>query len=412
MFVPYIQQFEYQARVGTINFDSDTNLILEGLNQKQTFAETFDWWSGPWCGQVPFYRPIISQLMWVQFKLFGDQHVLPWTMVTLMLHCVALVLAFLYLESTFGTLVAAVSLALFALPMVPNPTDFFTMAGLEGEHSYKTVGLWKNQPEPLLAITLLAGLLCFKAGRFDLALLAAILAPLVKETGFTAMLIYLLAGWYHAIKAPRRFWLLGIGCVATLFFARYLALGTFGYSIGANKAWWWRAILYYAGPIGQVIVRAHWPFMVAGVGSALTLLLAVALRKANFWKALAAVLCSILTVWVLAAYLGEFFYGESDNESGWVPFTTSLTSMFIHSHLLVNVSLFVLLGIVGYNSAPGETKYLFGLNIVLAISCYFAPQILKHAFYNADLFRTALIVVTGIATVRFFVRCFKPLPPG
>src|SRR4051794_28703835 len=40
--------------------DLDTTLIHGGYLRALHFPETLRWWTGPWIGQVPFYRPLTS----------------------------------------------------------------------------------------------------------------------------------------------------------------------------------------------------------------------------------------------------------------------------------------------------------------------------------------------------------------
>ncbi|MDP6107937.1 MAG: hypothetical protein QGI33_05835, partial [Candidatus Brocadiia bacterium] len=81
--------------------DPDTALILKGVGESPRLVDTLDWWTGIWCGVVPFWRPIPSLLFWAEEKVFGYDF-RGWAIVHVLLAGVLAAVMFWALEPLLG----------------------------------------------------------------------------------------------------------------------------------------------------------------------------------------------------------------------------------------------------------------------------------------------------------------------
>ncbi|MBI3261254.1 hypothetical protein HYZ64_02690, partial [Candidatus Berkelbacteria bacterium] len=107
-------------KTGYISAESyDENLIFEGLEPAKTVQDTFRWYVGRWCGQIPFFRPITSQLFWLEYRIFGKTNFHWWLGVALLCHIAAMLLAYEVLARLLqDKLVAAFTIVLFSCPPI------------------------------------------------------------------------------------------------------------------------------------------------------------------------------------------------------------------------------------------------------------------------------------------------------
>jgi hypothetical protein len=243
--------------------DLDTALLMGGLREAPGFQDTLRWWTGPWAGQVPFYRPLSSYVFWTEWKLFGDREAL-YLLPTVAAHLLATLL--------FGTFV----LRLARAAAVPAPGLAAALAGigfLGGFSSYRhtVVGLvlyWKNQPDTLAAACAFAALSSYLAAReaglhrCGRATLWYLAACCFKEIALPLPAVFLamecgLPGM--AARPGSRTRLLMLSAAAASFFAmRWLALGGMGYTYGTNAEWEYRTLLHLLGPFGEAAVNGRW----------------------------------------------------------------------------------------------------------------------------------------------------------
>jgi hypothetical protein len=136
--------------------DIDTWFIHGGLVKAPHFGDTWQWWTGTWVGQVPFYRPLLSMVFWMEWQLFGD-HETRYVVFALILHLLV-VIQF-----------SRVAYALFRMLRIPQPQWAMLLACLvfvDGLYSFPTrqitnssiFALWKNQPDSLCALFFLLAL--------------------------------------------------------------------------------------------------------------------------------------------------------------------------------------------------------------------------------------------------------------
>jgi len=233
--------------------DWDTALILGGLEGAPHFADTLKWWSGPWVGQVPFWRPGVSLLYWVEWKLFGRDFRF-WALVSVLL-AVALAAAVMWgLEPLLGA-DGALTAVLVAFSVVVTPWMRVPLLG--------TVLLaWKHQADELVGIGVMLGLGFTARGKPVVGLIPVALACVVKENGFFGFaLLPVVAGWLlWRREANHRLWRVAawtLGSALPLLVWRYLAVGV-GFHMGTNDFWWRRAVGYMGGHVVNVLFQDQW----------------------------------------------------------------------------------------------------------------------------------------------------------
>jgi len=252
--VPYI---DHPTR--DLSKDIDWSYLNRGLDQIHGFRDTGRWWTGTWCGVVPFWRPLTSYVFWVERLLWPKEFLLPRQIILVVLHLVFVAMAgYLTWRLTGRRWLAVLSIWLFA-GFRPFPiTSFFG-------YNFAVYDLLldpKNITDPLNGIAIIASLIFLVNGRWLAALALAMVSVGFKETGFmTWPMALLIMAWKpgakrHILNALKRRWLpvsawtagfLGLAVV------HCLAVG-FGYRMGTNAAWLGRAELYFGGPIGRLFV--------------------------------------------------------------------------------------------------------------------------------------------------------------
>ena len=261
--VPYI---DHPTR--DLSKDIDWSYLNRGLDQIHRFRDTGRWWTGTWCGVVPFWRPLTSYVFWGERLLWPKEFLLPRQIILVVLHLVFVAMAgYLTWRLTGRRWLALLSMWLFA-GFRPFPiTSFFG-------YNFAVYDLLldpKNVTDPLSGIAMIASLIFLVNGSWLASLALAMVSVGFKETGFMtwpiAALTVLWIRWSMPECAPpstinhqpfpiRLRWLpvsawtagfLGLAVV------HYLAVGL-GYRMGTNAAWSGRAELYFGGPIGRLFV--------------------------------------------------------------------------------------------------------------------------------------------------------------
>lgn len=360
----------------------DEGLILQGLDDKKTFASTFDWYKQKWCGGVTFYRPLTSQGFWLWKKVFGDKRLDLWLRQSLIFHVIAVILSFFVLEELFGTWIAIAGIMLFAGPPIPVPfpgeeAGRIVMGrawSFGGEHFSFTLPFWKNAPEYWVTIPLMVGILMFLRERYIGAHFCMLIAMFVKETGFAVLPAFALVAYLTRKKAPSWFWLEGIILTLMTFLFRYLALGSMGYSLGSNNSWWYRAILYFGGQIAGGIVTGGYFTLLIGFLTGTAMMLLILRVKNRLFQTFGMIV--IIAVWSYFI-LVEWNWG------------------------IIAIAVAMVLIPCALRYYPRECIFCFGWMIVFSAGLYTAAQVTKHAWYVADIMRTTMFVLSVIGLVRF-----------
>jgi hypothetical protein len=263
--------------------DIDTALIRDGLLHAPRWIDTLRWWTGPWVGQVPFYRPLTSYLFWFEWRAFGDREPL-YVLPTLVGHAAAGVV--------FAVLVGQMALRY----RVPRPSAAeiiaaLAFAGFFVEYRRNVVTAvatqWKNQPDSLAAACVFAALLCYlqarRGSRLALAAAAALYlaACCFKEIAIPLPLVCAALEVESFRRLPGRRALgrvVGMAGAGAFFLGvRWLAIGGLGYTYGSNRAWVRRTAEEALAPFGPTLhsgawlglALAGWLWIVAACGWAL-----------------------------------------------------------------------------------------------------------------------------------------------
>ena len=250
-------------------WDIDTSLIHAGLERAPSLADTLSWWTGPWVGQVPFYRPLSSYLFWIEWKIFGVHEWL-YAFPGLIGHILA------------TTLFAALGLALGRGRGLRRPEVAAVVAawGFSGWLMQSraavvdsVIGAWKNQPDTFAAVFSFCALLCYigaqRRGR-TIPILAAICylaACGFKEIAvpLPAVCLVLEMGRLRHDRgaASRLGWM--IGAAIAFLCIRALALQGMGYTYGSNDQWIGRTLQELAGPFAATLIAGEWLGNAAGI---------------------------------------------------------------------------------------------------------------------------------------------------
>lgn len=279
LFIAQISLSPYIANpVADLRGNVDWGYLNRGLERIHSFRDTARWWTGTWCGEVPFWRPLTSYVFWAMRLLWPPEHMLPRQIVAVALHLCFTAIAGVFLwRFTRRPWLTLVAVWLFAGLRLWPVSPFFGNAASVGDVLTDP----KNFPDPLVGICILASLLFTVSGRWIAGLIAAAVSVAVKEIGFTTWPLAVIAlAWVHrdrvlaagglsyAISGIRRnrlpvtVWLV---VLALLIVVHYRAVGI-GYNCGTNGAWFWRALAYFGGPIGaELVTRDFSPPAVAAL---------------------------------------------------------------------------------------------------------------------------------------------------
>lgn len=374
---------------------SDEELILAGLKEKKSFLQTFEWYKEKWCGGVSFYRPITSQLFWLEKKVFGDKNLQYWLMVGIVFHTVTMILGFLVIEKIFGsTILAFLTIALFAgLPIyLPFPRSSISglswgVVGPIGGQHFVAVGMWKNAPEFWVAIPIFIGILGFLVNKPLVALSCAILAILTKEIGFGVIPAFALISWYKQKTYPTWFWATGTIVTVGLFVYRYIVLEGFGYRLGSNNSWLHRVVVYYGGTIGDQLASRMFPVAIFSVSIGIAI---VCFIQANHQKQRQYDLLGLLAI-----VGGLSIATLITTTDWWIGGKTSylVGSMMIlsvnNAWLVVSIALIIAGGVSAVRLYRRECVFIAAWMLIFSAGLFTAAQVQGHAFYLSNLIRTA-----------------------
>jgi hypothetical protein len=244
--------------------DLDTALIHDGLLQAPRFGDTFRWWTGPWVGEVPFYRPLTSYVFWAEWRAFGDRESL-YGIPTAAAH----VLAALLFTALVYALARRLRLRWPALAGIAGALGFLGYGSSYRQITTAAVWLrWKNQPDALAAAACFAALLFYlraqEGSRRSLpaAAVAYLAGCSFKEIAVPLPFLCLLLeapAWRPRPSPPALRRLLVLGAAALAFLAaRAAALRGPGYTYGSNTVWLSRTLLHLLGPFAEVVVERQW----------------------------------------------------------------------------------------------------------------------------------------------------------
>ncbi|MDH7482672.1 MAG: hypothetical protein QHH26_11970 [Armatimonadota bacterium] len=244
-----------------ISRDIDWEFINRGLDGIHGARDTLQWWTGTWCGEVPFWRPLASYVFLLERLLWPQEFMLPRQIIAVCAHMVFLFLsAALLWRITYKKWLVITAIWLFAGAR-PFPISLL-FSGCESVR--EALSDPKNIPDFFSGISIVLSLLLLTYARWGLGLIFAIIGVCFKEIGFTAWpLAGIMIAWLNREKIlthggmpfvlacirknwlPTLFWLLALGSLGLV---HWVSVG-FGYSLGSNEAWWWRTITFFGCPL-------------------------------------------------------------------------------------------------------------------------------------------------------------------
>lgn len=386
--IPYIE-----SPIRDLSRDIDWGYLNRGLDRIHSFRDTTRWWTGTWCGEVPFWRPLTSYVFWGERLLWPKDLMLPRQIISVLFHLIFIGLGgWLTWILTRRRWLILVTVWLFAGARPYPMNALFGYLRPVGD----VLSDPKNIPDPLAGIPIMISLILLAKGRWIAALAAAVISVGFKELGFTAWLLALVVpAWMnrtritkpgyvaHSIKKnrlPIMAWLLAFGLMGLV---HYLAVG-YGYNCGSNRAWFWRAAAYFGGPAGaELVTRNVLPVFVAVLLFASTM----GLRR-----------MSILVK--LAGALGSFGLGVLlDSHLQGVSLDISMVRVLDYGLELKTILICVFWLLVAWEARHDWQTVALGsaLCFFAAFPSWMVAQALEHTLYIATFFME-IAVAAAICT--------------
>ncbi len=368
-----------------LTHDVDWGYLNHGLSRIHSFRDTASWWTGTWCGEVPFWRPLTSYVFLGMRLLWQKEYMLPREISLIILHlCFVALGGLLIWRLTGRKWLVVLALYLFA---GLRPYDLLTLFGSPWAVG-ETLSDPKNVVELLVGIPMLISLLLLSSGRWIGALIAAVIAVCFKETGFTTWpLAVLVLAWMnryrmlsrdrmgYLVSSVRRNWLpiaIWVAALGILAGIHYAAVGV-GYNCGTNRSWPWRALCYFGGPaVVPMVTRDFSPT----IASAILFLSIVLTRRRSLLPRFLIVL-GALTVAILIDSMIEHVSPD-----------VSVVRTLNYRLNLKNIIMYGLWFAIVWESRHDWQIAAFGLAacFVAAIPSWMAAQVLEHARYQATFF--------------------------
>jgi hypothetical protein len=240
----------------SVKADLDCIWLMSGIEPTKTFQQTLRWWTGPWCYElVPYYRPMTSLLFWMEYQAFGPNGLRGFTLVHLLSHLTAVLLAARFLAALLDWQRAAIAMAIYTLGL----TNLFALGCVQG-----ALPIWKDSCDIWCSICYLSSLSLLLAhyrrgggGYLAGSVLCFALALTFKEMAYTLPLAACLVAW-HERRLTRSEWgklALFFGVAALMLAYRFWALEGAGYRQGTNGAWLSRTAITLGGPFGLILVH-------------------------------------------------------------------------------------------------------------------------------------------------------------
>lgn len=338
--------------------DCDSALILQGVEATDSVGDTLRWWTGVWCGQVPFWRPLSSMLFWAEWRLFGYDFRW-WYLASAALAVVLAALVLGALEPLLGSDGAAAT-------VLVSFAGFTRLNSLEAPMG-PVLAAWKHQVDLQCGIWLFAALWLAVRGRPLLSLVPIVLAAASKETGFIGFLLVPVVLWWwrsrgHDVPSLRSFCLAAVPIALTLGVYHWVAVGP-GLRMGPNVYWFVKAAAFWGGQPTSELMGGGWHLVAMVSVGALTVWVA---NRRGFW-AVPVFLGSASLVLVLKA-------AEVD-----VDLVTAATLYVVDFNRLLPLILWFVAAYAAWRFARPEV--LLGLSVMFlgSILTFAAGQTLEHS---------------------------------
>lgn len=320
----------------SIRVDADTVLLADAVVSHPHLGQTWDWWTGPWYREVPYFRPISMMVFWAQYHAFGDKNLLAFQIMHWIYHGLVLVLLFGFFSQIAGRGRAALAVGLFAAGANEYAEQ---VSGLDAFTCWKdSADVWHLGFFTLSAWTFLVFLRRDRFRFLGLSLLFWVCAVGVKESGYCLPFLLPVLLWHE--KKWRTHWryaLIFFVLAPLLWLYRWHALGGWGNRTGSNGAWMHRVAIDALGlpsswMVGQTVSLALifaaltliwiwrvrecgesnivWPLVLLTLGTGASLWQATRFMNDTLFNTL--MLFSVASTWHLTAFclLKSGFHGQ------------------------------------------------------------------------------------------------------
>jgi|GEM_PF-2571194 len=373
--VPYV---EHPYR--NVTLEVDWGYLNHGLDKIHSFRDTLRWWTGTWCGEVPFWRPLSSYVFLGMRLIWDKDYLLPRQILCVLAHLGFVIVSYYFIQRLTGRRwLGLVTVWLFA---GYRPLPLFYISQLRPVA--QTLEDPKNIPDPLVGICVVASLLFLSKGRWFLGLVMAILGVCFKEIGFTTwplgllMLLWMNRGNLRRLPLrdkvsrtllPISMWLLGL---LLLVGVHWLSIGA-GYRLGTNKTWLWRMCTYLSGSFVNTLFSRN-------SAAALTALLLLLVLRLLWRTYLPVKIAGVMTAFAIGAIVDQWLIREG--------FSVSLVRLLSFDCLLSDVLACLLWLLIAWEGRGDWQTVVVGwaMAFISALPTWAGAQVQAHARYLSSLF--------------------------
>lgn len=288
--------------------DPDYRYIFQFASEVTRFRDSFKWWTERWINFTVHWRPLSSQVFWLQYKCIGPDNLERWIWVNLVSNAAVVALLVLLVREVTGKVWYGVLAAVLFGGWRPVSIEYLPLwAGWTPASLALTMP--KDQPELFLTACVLLGMILAARRRWVGALLCIAAAVCFKESGWMGFPLLLVAvamkdGLVGLRRIPWWAWVTAVALGTGLLVLRWVSLpGHFmGMATTANIAWVSRGLIAAQGPWVMAMLP---PYVGPGV-LATSLLALVVLRDRirSIWLPVL-VLAAIAVAGALTAVVAE-----------------------------------------------------------------------------------------------------------
>lgn len=316
---PHWQQIQ-QLSGGDIKYGdpTDSQHIIDGALAHPHLLDTHDWWHGKWiAGNTnAYYRPVTSQLFWLEYKLFGAQGMTGFTVVHCLSHLAAMLLLYGFVCELAGRRLAVATTCLFGLGATAVLSLPDTAAAIA--HWVCDEDIWMAGFYVLALWVWLRCLRTEKKKYLFWTLLFYYLTIGSKEMGYTFPVVAAILLWKEG-KLWQWSKLIPLGALAILLLLlRWPFLGGLGTRDGSNGSWWIRGLTNEFGITARIIGGDLLPLSLALLGLALLCYFTTGNKKRCGLLAFLGFYCFFVTHILYSETLEDTFYRLFGSALPWV----------------------------------------------------------------------------------------------
>ncbi len=347
--------------------NGDVVMFHRGLEETPRLRDTLHWFTGPWIGCNPFWRPASSYGVWLMARTLGWKHHDRFQIVTALCYIAACIMLLVFAaELTGRPWLALVTVLLFTIGNVPPLNYWLRSPGIAGIRS------WAYIPDVWLALCVLPALMLTWRGRIWGAVVLAAVAAMVKETGFVALVLVPLFYWWRRRRLhPALGVLAGLGAIMVTL--KLVFVGP-GWVLGSNLSLWRRMLLFLAPEPVVSIITGFLPWVIVGIGMALT----VILRHSRPVRLLA-----IPVAVVLGIVIYQMLNRPEPSVLGGVAMTAVVDPVPLQ-HVSLGIALWIIFAWAGLRGPDRSLVMLLAIGyLALGLPATLAPQTGDRSYFTA-----------------------------